>query len=498
MTNTKKEITPNAKNMIATLACALLTASLLSACFGWQRTAKWILNNKKKGSIQSDSVSVVFPQGTFMPASASLQKVSNPSIQYTFDETAELFSVKDRSPFQYVLNIGTGAPSTDSIAVAIKLPGKSNDTLGGIYSYELFAQVRQTGGSETLDLFGIIPSIFDSTHNALQAYLPAWVFTNERNTGGSYEAIFTVATTPGAAIATVPTGPAVGLAQRGAATPSDTVCKASQIGCPIGSMADCKSKKTDGYGPRTHPITGVKGKMHWGVDFGIQRGTPIRAVADGEIKRVRWQKDEKGAIIGYGLYVVLRHTDGSATLYGHLSSAEVKVGDQVKQGQIIALSGNTGGSTNPHLHLDYVPNGVLFDYKGYIDPLPCISDNASGSIAIRDNGNLADDAFELYLDGILIGKTDIGASNSISISNLRPGDKMLMLKCVIAPDNVGTYEVLLQDGLTFVEGGGDIKSGILARGASVVWKVNVPSKPKLRTANRKSIVNSYVEQPVKE
>ena len=75
-----------------------------------------------------------------------------------------------------------------------------------------------------------------------------------------------------------------------------------------------------------------------------------------------------------------------------------------------------------------------------IYPEPCIDQNVSGSITVRDNGFLADDAFSVSLDGLIVCVTAIGASNTCGIGNLRSGTATLTLVAVIAPDNVGTYE----------------------------------------------------------
>lgn len=476
------------------LTVAILLTLFFSGCFKWWNP--WVIEvepNTKE--IYADSVTVIFPEGSIIPTKATLKKVSDAEIQYTFDETADIFRVKDKSPFQYILNIGNNPPQNDSISVTIKLPNNTSSQPLANYGYEFFVQVLQDGGEETLDLFEIIPSTFNPTTNTINVNIPIWAFTNKRNTSKTYEAIFTIASTPGAPVIALSIDSLGEMKRAGAGSPDDK-CEAGQISCPIGSIDDCKAKRTSPYGTRIDPVTGKKGQMHWGIDFGIPIGTTINAVSDGKVEKIRTQTDKQNNVIGYGLYMVIRHTDGSASLYAHLSNTTVKVGDAVKANQQIALSGNSGKSTGPHLHMEYVPNGEIIQSKNRIDAYPCISSNASGSITIRDNGNLADDAFELFLDGVLIGRTDIGAANSASLSNLRPGEKTLTLKCIIAPDNVGTYEVLLQDGLSFTDNGGDIKSGTLAQGASISWRINVPAKPQPRPAMRKAIVNSYIEKPI--
>jgi len=100
-----------------------------------------------------------------------------------------------------------------------------------------------------------------------------------------------------------------------------------------------ESRITSPFGPRW-------GRLHAGIDFGLRVGDTIRAAFDG---KVRIQKYNRG---GYGYYLVLRHPNGLETVYGHLSRFLVELGDDVQAGDPIALGGNTGRSTGPHLHFE--------------------------------------------------------------------------------------------------------------------------------------------------
>lgn len=102
---------------------------------------------------------------------------------------------------------------------------------------------------------------------------------------------------------------------------------------------------------RRHPITG-RISPHRGTDFAMPIGTPVIAPANGTVIRVAYQQG------GAGRYIMLRHGREYETVYMHLSKALVKVGQKVKKGQRIALSGNTGRSTGPHLHYEFRINGV--------------------------------------------------------------------------------------------------------------------------------------------
>lgn len=104
------------------------------------------------------------------------------------------------------------------------------------------------------------------------------------------------------------------------------------------------------YNPRRlHPVT-RRVRPHNGVDFGIPTGTPIIAPSDGVVEHIAYQA--KGA----GRYIKIRHGH-ITTVYMHLSKTLVRVGQSVKKGERIALSGNTGASTGPHLHYEFHLNG---------------------------------------------------------------------------------------------------------------------------------------------
>jgi len=120
-----------------------------------------------------------------------------------------------------------------------------------------------------------------------------------------------------------------------------------------------------GENPKIYSRWGYPG--HNGVDFGCSTGTPVVAAEDGKVFKIA---REAG---GYGNYVVLSHADNVYTYYAHLKSVGVKLGKNVKQGDEIALSDNTGFSTGPHLHFGVKAPGGKPAYKGYVDPMPYIT-----------------------------------------------------------------------------------------------------------------------------
>jgi murein DD-endopeptidase MepM/ murein hydrolase activator NlpD len=99
---------------------------------------------------------------------------------------------------------------------------------------------------------------------------------------------------------------------------------------------------------------------HTGIDFAIPTGTPIFASQPGTVIRVRRSNT------GYGNHIVLSHGGGVHTLYAHNSENLVREGQTVEQGETIALSGNTGNSTGPHLHFEIIINGIPRNPRDYL------------------------------------------------------------------------------------------------------------------------------------
>lgn len=115
---------------------------------------------------------------------------------------------------------------------------------------------------------------------------------------------------------------------------------------------------TSGFGPRW-------GTNHNGIDFGHPVGTPIKASKSGKVVIAQY---DGVPVSGYGICTIIDHQDGTWTLYAHQSEQNVKVGESVKQGQVIGKVGNTGDSTGPHLHFE-IRKSLLGDW---VDPAPLL------------------------------------------------------------------------------------------------------------------------------
>jgi len=123
---------------------------------------------------------------------------------------------------------------------------------------------------------------------------------------------------------------------------------------------------TQPFGPTNfylEPPLGHYKHFHTGVDLAARLGTPVMAAADGVVVAVG---DDA---IGYGNYVVIAHGGGIETLYGHLLTTNVTVGQKVGRGHVIGLEGSTGFSTGPHVHFELRVNDLVTDPLPYL-PVP--------------------------------------------------------------------------------------------------------------------------------
>ena len=116
------------------------------------------------------------------------------------------------------------------------------------------------------------------------------------------------------------------------------------------------------YGSRIDPFSGKKA-WHEGIDFAGREGAQIVAVASGVVS---WS----GERAGYGKMVEVAHGDGVITRYAHNQENRVKVGDMVRRGDVVALMGNSGRSTGPHVHFEVHKNGRPVDPASYLHRTP--------------------------------------------------------------------------------------------------------------------------------
>lgn len=135
---------------------------------------------------------------------------------------------------------------------------------------------------------------------------------------------------------------------------------------------------------KTWGISQKFGNNHNGIDYKYPSGTEVTAAADGVIDFEGWGQNDPWTLWLGGIYVRIKHGDGSYTGYAHLSRTIVDKGNKVKAGQVIGYSGNTGQSSGPHLHFEVIPAVQQWNngYSARIDPSPFFI--AGGSTTQQD------------------------------------------------------------------------------------------------------------------
>jgi murein DD-endopeptidase MepM/ murein hydrolase activator NlpD len=137
--------------------------------------------------------------------------------------------------------------------------------------------------------------------------------------------------------------------------------------------------KSSGFGMRFHPIFKVQ-RFHSGLDFIAPEGSPVYATGDAVVQHVTTDS-------GYGKLIVLDHGFGYKTIYAHLSEFKVREGQQIKRGELIGLSGNTGISDGPHVHYEVVKNGVKMNPENFLfedmDPRDIFAGHSAVDVASR-------------------------------------------------------------------------------------------------------------------
>ncbi len=143
-----------------------------------------------------------------------------------------------------------------------------------------------------------------------------------------------------------------------------------------------------GFGRRYHPVL-RRYRPHLGTDYAADRGAPIRATADGVVRRAgRWG--------GYGIVVTIRHPKSIETRYAHMTRVAqgIRAGARVRQGQTIGYVGMTGLATGPHVHYEFLKNGQQVNSRR-VD----LGDGEPVSSELRPQFELVRDAFDRLLFG---------------------------------------------------------------------------------------------------
>jgi len=148
-------------------------------------------------------------------------------------------------------------------------------------------------------------------------------------------------------------GPAAGPPEAGAPSVEAGEAEEGTLQAVALTLWPTRGWRTSEFGVRVDPVTAERA-MHRGIDIATVPGAPVVAPSDGVVLFA-------GVDGAYGKVLVLDHGFGVRTRYGHLSEIEVRLGQPVKRGARIAMVGNTGRSTGPHLHYEVQVDGISSD-----------------------------------------------------------------------------------------------------------------------------------------
>jgi murein DD-endopeptidase MepM/ murein hydrolase activator NlpD len=129
---------------------------------------------------------------------------------------------------------------------------------------------------------------------------------------------------------------------------------------PSDASAGCAAMLWPVDGTLSSPFGPRDGRVHDGIDVAVAEDTPVRAACDGVVAYAG------NGLRGYGNVVIVQHAGALATVYAHNRALDVRQGDLVTRGQVIARSGQTGHATAPHLHFEVRKDSIARDPLGYL------------------------------------------------------------------------------------------------------------------------------------
>jgi hypothetical protein len=317
---------------------------------------------------------ITFPAGAFLfDTSVNVSITQAAETQEDFDITTAILSADSRLPFEVRINSGSVASST-TFQVTVQVPGSFLSQLPNNAQLQVFAQIFEDGGEETLDSFELFPSSFDAVTKNIQVTLPAEAFTNRRTNNETFEAIIVIGTTL--------TKPLTGLVPTNENISQIEVAQSFSSNQSLAGQGTCEGPSLDPPLRGNLRVTSPFNKLgkHYGTDYAANTGDDVLAASDGKISKIGFDSrplpkpdPRSGKLIkGYGNYVILAHVDGSHTLYAHLEMATVSKNQTVTSGTVIGKANNSGGSSASHLHLEYAPVGNILQTGNKVDPEPCV------------------------------------------------------------------------------------------------------------------------------
>lgn len=294
----------------------------------------------------ADIADVSFPAGAADNQLVTLAQIKDNELVRILDTTAQplydLFTPATTQLSITVTNMQPGAP----VSVSIYLPADIKSLLDANKQVSAFILARHNNGEERISSAQPVNASLDQHNNRLDLTLTPDHFS--KNSATSYQAAVLLALTDKSA-----TG----------------------AGCGLSLTYPVKFQANQHFGDMTLPDNTVA--KHYGLDFPAPAGTPVMAMASGIISAAgNFSATTDGVKSGWGNYLIIRHNDGSRSLYSHLAINNiVPVGSFVSAGDVIGESGNSSGSLQSHLHIEFLPATGVPRLK--IDPSTCFNDNAT-------------------------------------------------------------------------------------------------------------------------
>ncbi|GAA0945938.1 hypothetical protein Vau01_108770 [Virgisporangium aurantiacum] len=412
-----------------------------------------------------DVGSIAFPPQAFADAATVRASVTHePEVDDLFNATAAtLLSADHRVPYELRVDVGSAQPAA-AATVSLKLPAPYRATLRSTSQIRVFAANVWDDPDSAVATFEMLPERFPFTSESVTVSVPPHFFTDGVGGGGTFTLTLLVATAP-----TVPDEATL------PPTESADTCSGATLRPPL----DGELTVTSPFSTRTHPVL-KKVHQHSGTDYQAAEGTNVKAMADGVVEYSRYEvKESNGTVVGYGHYIVLRHKDGSGSLYAHLQEGSLAAkGTAVHAGDTIAKSGKSGGVTGPHLHVEYSPNGTVFTKDSRVDPAACIGAGPTGSITVQDD-NSPGSAFTVAVDRRHVCEVTVGGQRSCVIGGLHPGIRQITITAMPGTGGDHTrYKIILNDGLKFPNGATEQTDYIYWLTRSNTVNVNVPEPAK--------------------
>jgi murein DD-endopeptidase MepM/ murein hydrolase activator NlpD len=293
---------------------------------------------------------VTFPAGAFASDQVvRVEATADPAVASLFDETAAVFNLAGRSPYEVVVTVGAVAPAGDA-SIHLTVP----TGLGAATQVQAYADVfMQSTDDDVFESFELAPAATrDAT--SITVVLAGNGFGPLRRADGQFQVALVLGALPAG---TAASDRNLAFDDTGAQAP---LCPDEPLSPPLASLT--VHNGFDKNRVFIDPKSGVPIIGHPAIDFVAASGTPLYAVADGTVIQ-----SGVGTQLGENVNIALSN-GGGVVLYAHMMSRNVKKGDKVCRGQQIGTSDNTGtATTGPHLHFEYAPAGGARS-----DPLPCI------------------------------------------------------------------------------------------------------------------------------